>query len=345
MNPADLYSPLLDALKADVGRCLWLLDENSPKLEALPPASQLSLITNRFDLFQHYQALGAQVQFTDFDFTPWQTASLDRIVAIVSKEKALTHYWINQAAEYLKPGGELILFGEKSGGIKTYARKAATLLGCPVEQTKLFAETWRLNLYKQALSNSLLDDQNYAQLRWLEHPELNYFAKPGVYGWQKIDAGSAFLMQTLADRFPLKGRVLDLGCGFGYLSLKAAGPDTLLCCTDNNAAALSACQANIDHYQLQGEVIAANAGAGITPGFDYLLCNPPFHTGFATRSDLTERFVRAAAQLLDAQGDAFFVVNLHIGLETHAKNYFQKVDVLANNGHFKLIHLRQPKNL
>jgi len=67
----------------------------------------------------------------------------------------------------------------------------------------------------------LLPDDDYTQLRGVKvTPELSVQTKPGIFGWRKEDPGSA-LLASVAD-IPGGASVLDLGCGYGYLAIRAA---------------------------------------------------------------------------------------------------------------------------
>jgi 16S rRNA (guanine1207-N2)-methyltransferase len=57
--------------------------------------------------------------------------------------------------------------------------------------------------------------------------------------------------------------------------------------------------------------------------------------------DLGVRFLQASKRLLTTAGQALFVVNTFIPLEHKAKPHFAQVNVLANNGLFKLVALSQ----
>ncbi|WP_417584456.1 methyltransferase [Nitrincola sp.] len=346
-DPAS--SLLFRTLQASPANSLWLIDENisQPLPAALP---HIQAITNRFDLFQHLQQSGWHSRFSDFDFSHLPRHSLSRILLRIPKEKPLVHYLINQAAELLEDQGELVLIGDKSEGIRSYSKRAREKLGGQFSETKINAGLWFASItYDAQFSAPDLDDQNYTQLRELSDKSgFSFISKPGLYGWQKVDQGSAFLADELAmllnQSLPISGRLLDLGCGFGYLSLRSSSADTQLTCTDNNAAALRACQANIDKQGLSAEILASDAGDTLQGPYDTILCNPPFHSGFATNSDLTSRFLAAAARLLSHDGNACFVVNKHIALEHKASSHFGKIQLHADNGHFKLIHLSQPRH-
>jgi 16S rRNA (guanine1207-N2)-methyltransferase len=205
-----------------------------------------------------------------------------------------------------------------------------------------------LNKYTEYDATQLLDDSDYNQQRPIAlDSELKLLSKPGLFGWNKVDSGSSLLIEQLEKHPELtKAPVscLDLGCGYGYLTIAAAG---LANCksiqhwrmTDNNAAALAVAQENLLHNQLTGEVIAADAGKGISTKVDLLLCNPPFHQGFGIDGDLTDKFLASAKCLLTPQGAAIFVVNQFIPLERKAAPLFTQVKVLVDNGSFKVIQL------
>lgn len=341
-----LLTSQLQRLLSDASHTtLWLADENILQLPTTQP--QVQVICNRFDLHQRLQAAGWNCLFNDFDLSTFDAGHFTRILYRISKEKPLVHYLINEAARLLPTGGELILFGDKSEGIKTYARKAQSCLDAQLKEEKLSTNLWRCSLQAGSQRTPTLDDQNYRQLRLLQFPQLELYSKPGLYGWQKVDKGSAFLIEQLPAMLgrplPLSQlRVLDLGCGSGYLSLMACDASTHLLCTDNNAAALNACRHNLSTRDWHKAcVIATDAGDNIEAAFDVVLCNPPFHSGFATVGDLTARFSAAAARLLAPNGSACFVVNQHIALEQKARPWFAKIELHADNGHFRLYRLSQ----
>lgn len=343
----ELLKPELDKAPES---SLWIADENL--LNQLSRVNgNVQVITNRYDLMQQLQQAGWNTVFSDFDFSEIADHSLSRIVYRVSKEKPVVHHVINQAIRTLKPGGELCIAGLKNEGIKTYLDKAKKLFAGQIELVKSDKNTWMGVLQSPGEADTeLLEDQRYAELREVAADEqYGYQSKPGVYGWNKVDRGSAYLAEELPrflDSMTAKpDSILDLGCGYGYLSLQCAAllPDTMITATDNNAGAISACQANFAQAGIQGEVIADNCAEGVSEKYPMVICNPPFHQGFSTDGDLTDRFIASAHRHLQQDGIAAFVTNLHIPLERKAARWFKKIDIVADNGNFKLIRLAQPK--
>lgn len=311
----------------------------------LKSATALNAITNRCDVAAALQQNDIATALSDFEFgdlPAGSPSSFDAIFFRVAKEKALVHHAINRALEYLRPGGALWLAGEKNDGIKTYIEKAATRAQTSAQLERHGAVLVGA-ITKNAALLDALSDQHYAELREIKFDEkFSAWSKPGIFGWQKIDAGSAFLIDHLSMVWAQSPkRVLDLGCGYGYLTLMAARqwPNAHFVATDNNMAAISATSINVEKMQIDASVICSDAGASIREQFDAIICNPPFHSGFTHDSGLTDKFLRQMKRLLTRRGRALCVVNLFIPLEKMAKPLFSGVHVIANNKSFKLIML------
>jgi 16S rRNA (guanine1207-N2)-methyltransferase len=341
----------LTATPADKNaRILWCTDENA--LNTLTTAlhrEQVLVLTNRWDVAEQAKVRGFTIEFNDFDCSEIADNSLDKIFYRVSKEKPVVHHLLNQAWRCLKPGGQLLLAGYKNEGTKTYIEKIAKLLGSGKNIEKNGAVySAGLSKYRDYDAAELLDDSDYRQPRPIAPDSgLQLLSKPGLFGWNKVDVGSALLIEQLEQLSSLPSppkTCVDLGCGYGYLTIAAASLE--ICrsinhwtLTDNNAAALALARQNLQHNQLNGEVIAADAGKGIRTKADLLLCNPPFHQGFGIDGDLTDKFLMSAKHLLASKGIALFVVNQFIPLERKAAPLFSQTKVLIDNGSFKVIQL------
>ncbi len=331
------------------GSIIWCTDENASNGLPQLPHPNVQVITNRWDVAEQAKNKGLSVQFSDFDFNHQGDCTLDKFFYRVSKEKPLVHHLLNQAWRCLKAGGELWLSGFKNEGTKTYVEKMAVLLGCD-KTIKKMGQVYTARLTKNIPFNpaQALDSSDYDLMRPIApDSNLTLLSKPGLFGWNKIDAGSALLIaqldNALADR-PAPQTGLDLGCGYGYLTVAAAqrAPTAGInrwILTDNNAAALQVAAKNLEINRINGQVIGADAGSGIDAKADLLLCNPPFHQGFSVDGDLTDKFLANAHHLLLPDGIALFVVNQFIPLERKAAPLFRHVKKLVDNGSFKVISL------
>jgi 16S RNA G1207 methylase RsmC len=355
----DIYSQLFQLASHENHSTLWVVDENVSKdmLALAAQCQQCVVITNRFDIYcdgqQTHTPTETDLQFSDFDFSSFSDGQFDQIIYRVSKERAVTHWVLSNCATLLKEGGTLFLAGAKEEGIKTYIDKTNKLLPFSGKGKKYgpyyIADLNKISTPENSV-NRLLNHKNYPQLRSIgQFAEQDMLSKPGVYGWNKIDEGSTLLAEEFdklyrAQNTQAKENVtaLDLGCGYGYLSLAAANAGIkYIVATDNNAAALNATKENLSARGVENQnVIATDCGEGIKEKFDWVLCNPPFHQGFAIDSQLTEKFVRAAKHRLKPKGRALFVVNAFIPLEKIAADIFRYQTTLINNRKFKVIELK-----
>jgi len=329
---------------------LWFADENCLSLVTSDATFSVSprIISNRFDVAQGAIKKGLPVSFNDFDSSALTSQSVDFIFYRISKEKPVVHHVINEAARLLKDSGQLFLCGEKNEGIKTFIDKAARFFNDSVSAKKqgslYHAALTRQNTINQELA---LDDQHYSQLRQVSAAnDFTWLSKPGVFGWNKIDEGSAMLAQQalnlLKSRDTAEETLLDLGCGYGYLTLATATfPFRTRTLTDNNAAALLAAQANC--INLCADIIPGDAGDALKPSFDVILCNPPFHQGFDADGDLTDKFLASAHRLLSKKGVALFVVNQFIPLERKAASHFASIISIEKRNGFHIIALASPR--
>lgn len=342
-----MLNTLRETPTTDDQQLVWCTDENALNGLTQLPHTNLQIITNRWDVAEQANACGLKVQFSDFDFSQHPDNCLDGFYYRVSKEKLLVNHLLNQAWRCLKPDGTLWLSGFKNDGVKTYIDKISQLFGCEkVIQKDGQIYSARLKK-KSSFSTSLqLDTADYSSLRPVaEDSGLRILSKPGLFGWNKVDAGSALLIQQLSricGHIPTPATCLDLGCGYGFLTLAASqylGKVGRWILTDNNAAALIAAAENLRLNHLNGEVIGADAGAGIKAETELLVCNPPFHQGFSTDGDLTDKFIASASRLVAKKGLALFVVNQFIPLERKALGHFRQVKTMVDNGSFKVVGL------
>lgn len=357
---------LFEHFSQNTDPALWLLsDGQSDVIDLLAPYNErVFVLTNRFDIHSKAQNQNIKSTFSDWCLADAYTShnptsklntqsnSLTPLnfYLKINKEKPINFYLLNQCANQLNKEQKLIVAGEKNEGIKGLVKEASNLFGCKTTTHKNKDVYWAELSNNNPETTSKLNDRNYTQLQVIASLKgKNVLSKPGLYGWNKIDNGSAFLVETLeaysANYFeqqdePSELAVLDLGCGYGYLSLACDFlPTRYWLATDSCAAAITACKANTNAWGINAEVVADDCAAGVSSKFDLILCNPPFHSGFDTSGALTDKFLEQSARRLKPQGKAFYVVNAFIPLESKAKNYFKNIRVIADNRQFKVVTL------
>ena len=330
-------------------KLLWL-DENTDAadLHFSDQAHLFTVISNRIDDVAELKDRGVNTYFSDFSIEELDK-KYSAIFYRVSKERFVSHHCINQSLRLLEKNGSLVLIGRKEDGIKTYFDKCRKELGAHGELKK------DKNIYCAVLFfpntvEAYLDDGDYTQLREIQKVEIasktySIYSKPGVYGWKKIDVGTSYLIEELSKLFQgksLAGKsTLDLGCGSGHLSLalQAWGAGDITA-TDNNAAAILATSETMNKNEVQARVLASNGGNSLENRFDLIVCNPPFHKGFDTSPELSERFIQACYRLLNKGGHAYFVTNAFVNIEKTISMLKLDSHIIGNNKQFKITCIR-----
>ncbi len=107
---------------------------------------------------------------------------------------------------------------------------------------------------------------------------LSFVTDSGVFSREAVDFGTRLMVETLP---PLSGRVLDLGCGWGALSLPLAlaYPGLSLTCVDINRRALALCQENAVRLGVKADILESDGFSAVTGTFDAILTNPPIRAG------------------------------------------------------------------
>ncbi len=336
---------LLTEIRARQTSMLWCCDEQWDGSAVAASKEPLQAITHRCDTADALRERGVSVLVSDYAFDSLDF-TFEAVAYRISKEKALVHHLIKQSLQRLPMGGELLLSGFKNEGFKTYVDKARVLVGSPKQISKGRGGAMLARITKHeepsAAELSALKDDDYANCRSLSVNGLEFVSKPGVYGWQKVDKGSALLMDVIEREDASSPRhVLDLGCGYGYLTIRGhrLWPESQWKATDNNAAAIKACAANLEQFGIAGEAVLADCAEGIDESFDRVLCNPPFHRGFDHDASLTRDFTRAAAERLADGGSAWFVVNQFIALPAVAADYFASVELVEEADGYRVYRL------
>ena len=341
-------TPELELLNTELALCsphsLWCADEN---IGSFTPTCFIGqALCNRYDIARHLSANGTQTTFCDFDFGEDTLNNLESIVFRIAKEKAINLHIISQAFKYLKSEGQLKLIGFKNEGINSLIKKISTTYDCTIDTKKLKSQLQLINIHSAGPQDFSLSDTPYLQLSLQSVNSLEFMSKPGIFGWNKIDKGSELLIAAFDEAYTTRAResvrVLDMGCGYGYLAIRARQLGfNLIDATDNNAAAINACVSNFKFYNIEGTVDADDFGEGLTTKYDIVLSNPPFHQGFDHSKKLTERFTRQTYRLLKPGGEAYVVTNQFIGIEKIAGKLFESTHLLLKKDGFKVFVLKK----
>jgi 16S rRNA (guanine1207-N2)-methyltransferase len=251
----------------------------------------------------------------------------------VSEAKGL----IAQALDHLKEGGTLVLAADNDANgkrLKGWLADAG-LIHINEESKNKARVVWTVK------NAGITPPQD-----WLEAMAVRlvggYYTRPGLFSWDAIDPAS----QLLAEQLPsLSGTVADFGCGWGYLScevLKRAKNLNALYMIDADSRAVACAQANTEEWAAQVQTtplwhdLTQNLPENV-PSLDFIVMNPPFHTGKKTDLDLGLSFIRTAETSLKKGGVLFIVANAHLRYEEELGKLFKSVEQVIQKGGFKIL--------
>ncbi|MEL7460838.1 MAG: methyltransferase [Pseudomonadota bacterium] len=289
-------------------------------LSALP-RERVKVSTSFKPAFDAFTSAGFEV-----DVVVAEGAAL--LVVVAGKSKSRTRGNIALAAMSAAP---IVVDGDKTAGVDSLYRDLKTKGELTPAYAKAHGKVFQLS-------------PGPAVLDWLPQPgEVEGFRTwPGVFSEGGIDRGSAFLADTLP---PLKGRVADLGSGWGYIAdraLRASPAITQLHLIEADAHAGACGRDNVKDPRAVHHWADATTWAPDEP-MDIVVTNPPFHVGRSADPALGQAFIAAAAGLLQPRGALWLVANRQLPYEGSLDANFREVDEVKSDPAFKIFHARKPR--
>lgn len=173
-----------------------------------------------------------------------------------------------------------------------------------------------------------------------DHNVDGFVTRPGVFSADAPDKGSLALIDVLP---PLKGRVADLGAGWGFLArhILASEAVTHLDLVEADAVALDCARRNVIDPRAAFHWADATTFTPTAP-YDVVVSNPPFHVSRAGDPGLGRAFIAAAARMLTPNGSFWMVANRHLPYEEALSQAFAQVEEAGGTSGFKVIHASRP---
>lgn len=158
----------------------------------------------------------------------------------------------------------------------------------------------------------------------------------GVFSKQHVDPGSELLCGALPD--DLSGDVLDMGCGWGAMTVLtlARFPKLNITMADVNERALSLAVANVEKNHMQARAVLSDGFERIEGMFDAVITNPPIRAGKAV---IYKMFEDAKAHLKPG-GMLVLVIRKQQGAPSalkFLKTLYRKAEVIARDGGYWII--------
>ena len=107
-----------------------------------------------------------------------------------------------------------------------------------------------------------------------------FYSDNGVFSKSKLDYGSKLLLETYLKENLLNRRVLDVGCGYGFIGIVISRlTDSYVDMVDVNKRAVHLTKRNIDENKVDCEALVSNTYEEVTGKYDLIITNPPIRAG------------------------------------------------------------------
>ena len=190
------------------------------------------------------------------------------------------------------------------------------------------------------MSHYFENDQNLkSELRELSYKYNSSFFKfnsdNGVFSKNKIDFGSKLLLETYLNEANVNVRVLDVGCGYGFIGIVVGViTNSIVDMIDVNKRAVHLANMNIKKYKnFQGKAFLSDAYENVNELYDVIITNPPIRVGKSKVLEILE----GAFDHLNDNGLLYFVIRKDQGALSIKKilESTRKVDLInRDKGYF-----------
>lgn len=254
--------------------------------------------------------------------------------------KGQVFHWIDSLFEKLNSNGCLYLAGQKDRGVLSYVKYIEAVFG----QVSRVGRSGRMQFFKATkitaepgtMPTDIVQSFNTPNLPC---GELIFETRDGVFSRDGIDPGSRLLLDSVT--ISSGARVLDIGCGYGFLGIACAkmAPQGEVAMVDVSARAVACTTKNIAINKVQ------NASAGVSDLyealegkiFDLILSNPPFHEGNQTAWPLID----GAFERLTPEGALMLVVMRAGAYIKRIEAVFGQADIVAETGGYTVLRAKK----
>lgn len=263
-----------------------------------------------------------------------ESTQADMILLYWPKAKAEAEFLLAMLLSKLGKDTEIVVVGENRSGVRSI-KKMFKAYG-PITK---FDSARRCSFYwgqcTEQPAHFALEDWYKSYQVTYNNQELVIKSLPGVFSHGEFDIGSKLLLDTLPR---LKGKVLDFGCGAGVLSAVMASrhPDITLESCDISALAVASTEQTLIANGLSGRVFASDVYSDCSSDYQFIISNPPFHSGLETSYSATETLLADAPRKLTRQGQLVIVANSFLKYIPIIEGAFSNCETLNKTNKFAI---------
>lgn len=256
-------------------------------------------------------------------------------LVLAGRHRGQNEVWIAEALERVAPGGAILVAGGKEDGIASLRKRIDGLVPLVDALPKYHGIAFWLRRPEGTEAAAKLRTGNPPAL-----VENRFHTAPGMFSFDRIDAGSRLLAENLPDG--ISGHVADFCAGWGFLAAGISDrfPDIKsLDLYEADFEALEAARRNVP--QASGFLWQDLIGEPVERRYDWVVMNPPFHQGRAAEPEIGRRLIEAAAKALKPGGRLVMVANRQLPYEAILSGAFAASQETARDNRFKVLLARK----
>ena len=171
-------------------------------------------------------------------------------------------------------------------------------------------------------TNDSLERETREITCWCGTRKLSFLTDRGVFSRTEIDDASLFLVRNIPE---ITGRVLDLGCGYGFIGIYTAVRNPLISLVqcDVNERAVELCRLNCEANGIISQAVVSDGLASLDGSFDCILLNPPIHAG----KEVSYRLAEESMEHLSNDGRLYIVIRKKHGAQSMIEHLSAVSDV------------------
>ena len=306
-------------------------------VELAKHCASVSVFTTHFG---YYRQLQDYPQLNVCFGAEWQQQQqADMLLLYWPKAKAEADFLLAMLMSKLGSGCEIVVVGENRSGIKSIEKQFR-----PYGIVKKYDSARRCSFYwgecQQAPNAFQLEDwfKTY-QVEYQGQP-LTVKSLPGVFSHGEFDLGSRLLLDTLPE---INGKTLDFGCGAGVIGsvLAKLNPSIELEMIDVSALAVASSQATLAANDLQAKVYASDIFSNTDNDYDFIISNPPFHSGLDTSYNATETLLTQGPKHQSARGELYIVANSFLRYPPLIEQAYGQCETLNKTNKFNIYYAKK----
>ncbi|WP_114765947.1 16S rRNA (guanine(1207)-N(2))-methyltransferase RsmC [Vibrio rhodolitus] len=292
----------------------------------------VTVFTTNYGYYRQLSGYSTITSLFGAEFTE-QTCA-DMVLLYWPKAKAEAEYLLAMLMAKLGPDTEIVVVGENRSGVKSIEKMFK-----PYGLINKYDSARRCSFYwgqcNQAVKPFNLNDWFKTYTVNYQTHQLTIKSLPGVFSHGEFDIGSQLLLDTLPS---LTGKVLDFGCGAGVIGsvMATLNPEIKLDMCDISALAIESSKATLAANNLSGNVFASDVYSDCGDDYQFVISNPPFHSGLDTSYSATETLLKHAPKQLKTSGELIIVANSFLQYPPIIEQAFGKCDTLNKTNKFAI---------